>query len=99
MIDKKIIMKIKLLFLTTISVVLLNSCSGDGEREEEIGPVQKTVKTEKILNIKEVNVKAESIINQVDSTIVRPSSGTVPIKDDNPDAEIIPPGDVRPPKK
>lgn len=89
----------KLFLLAVVSAVLLHSCSGD--REEEVitpKPESKTLKTEINFNrnLEELNSKASSVDSLRSNTIN--AYDTLRINSDRDESEIIPPGDVKPPK-
>lgn len=89
----------KLFLLTAVSTVLLHSCSG--EREDEgltPKPEIKTLKTEINFNrnLEELKDQVNSIDSLRSDTVN--AGDTLRINSDRDDSEIIPPGDVKPPK-
>ncbi|AZA91189.1 Uncharacterised protein [Chryseobacterium nakagawai] len=85
----------KLFLLAAVSTVLLHSCSGERE-EEDITPKpeSKTLKTEINYNrnLDELNSEVNGGSNPINSI------DTLKINGDRDESEIIPPGDVKPPK-
>jgi len=107
-------MKTKVLLLAAICSLLVYSCSTDREEEIKENPIEK-MKVEKLeLKKLKTNKNSSSQTNRTNSDsagvsnpIASPANGigegiepTDPNPDINPDdPEIIPPGDIRPPKK
>nr|WP_315026003.1 hypothetical protein [uncultured Chryseobacterium sp.] len=87
----------KLFLLLVTSAVLFHSCSS--EREEEINstkPEHESMKTK--LNLKNIGIDSKvegSVRDSINSSI--PLS-IPPAKFEQDESEIIPPGDVKPPK-
>jgi len=101
-------MKTKVLFIGAICALSVYSCSPD--RDEQLNENPATVERLDIEKLK-INNRDQGQTNRTESDTVRsllpiatpqsgsnPDLGTDPEPDPN-DPEIIPPGDVRPPKK
>ncbi len=91
-------MKTRLIILTAAAAALLYSCTSD--RDETMPVTEKAKKPELKLNPGQMSrelleVKSDSIITK-DLNNSGPLDPTDPIDPD--DSEIVPPGDVKPPK-
>lgn len=102
-------MKTKVLFIGAICALSVISCSPDRDEQLNENPESaKKMDVEKLI----INNREQGQENKIESDTVKgftpyasplnsganPDLGTDPIPDPN-DPEIIPPGDVRPPKK
>lgn len=96
-------MKTKILLLAAIGAVIVNSCTTDRENEEVQNPVSKKIDLEPLkTNNKVETSKVGDSIDPRDYTLSSPGTGFDPTDPNNPndpnDPEIIPPGDIKPPK-
>ncbi len=95
-------MKTKILLLAVLTAAIVYSCSS--ERDEEVqAPVSKKIDLEPLKTNNKVGTsKVGDSIDPRDYTLSSPGTGFDPTDPNDPndpnDPELIPPGDIRPPK-